>query len=619
MEENLYEQALHILGFKRWWPHQTQLFERFIERLNNLSPVRLFLSVPCGWGKTEAAVIPFLSQFLSQKYVSQKVFASRMVYVLPSCVLVDQVAERTSKYLSKILNNRPLDDIFHFLFSQHNFVVEELVEKDYGFHREPPAEIYCGLAVITTLDSFSARLFPSKLTKPKYIDLVRGKLLRAYLVFDEIHSYDLYTLGFIRGLLHFVNEVEIPHVVMTATLNKNQQGFLGINSGYSIIEQRAARECCKVSLRNDMKYDGSNEKLAKIVLSLLEEIKNESDLSNSRILIVCNTVRKAQYVYEQIKKRFGNKVKPEIIHSRFTGEDRKKKVNSACSLLKRKDVNPSHQGGIVVSTQVIESGTDISADYLITEMAPPDALIQRIGRCTRELRVPVFKQGDDVKLGKAFIIPVEVNKRSRDNIHMKPYPWYWVLCSQAALTDVEGKTENIVLEHLISITPAVRSDFRAIVVQDYEENLDISEFLSNRFGMTSLCDVSDLKSLLNEAKEGYDEFNAWLKFRMHIPKPSSFPKVRENERYMILVGAIDEVKETAMKIKEAVAESDYNGLRRLRKKLREIEEKYAVPVDARVLERFHLNSIEGIHVFYLPEKTYVYDNEKGLIIIRENN
>jgi CRISPR-associated helicase Cas3 len=491
-----------------------------------------------------------------------------------------------------------------------------MVEKDYGFHREPPAEIYCGLAVITTLDSFSARLFPSKLTKWKYIDLVRGKLLRAYLVFDEIHSYELYTLGFIRGLLQFLAKVEIPHVVMTATLNKNQQRFLGINSGYSILERGVSRECCKVDMRGDMIYDGSNEKLAKIVLSILEEVSNESDLNSSRILIVCNTVTKAQYVYEQIKKTFGSKVNLEIIHSRFTGEDRKIKVSRACGLLRRKYQDFPSQGGVVISTQVIESGTDVSADYIITEIAPPDALVQRIGRCARELRVPNPEQKGNVKLGKVFIIPIEVGTHSRDNIHMKPYPWYWILCSQALLTDLKKDTENVILNGLISITPAIRSDFKAITVQYREENLDFVKFLDDSFGITAFCDSSDFKTLLNEAKEGYEEFDTWLRFRMHAAKPSLVPKVRENERYMILVYAIDEVKDIILKINEAIAESDYSELRKLRKNLKEIEEKYVVPVDARVLEhlRSHLIPIGGIGIFQLPQNMYAYDGEKGLTI-----
>jgi CRISPR-associated helicase Cas3 len=616
---NLLEEMRCILGFKSWWSHQDLFFRKFEERLANSMPIHLFLSVPCGWGKTEAATIPFLSQFLSDQNDSRRIFSSRMIYVLPSCVLVDQVADRIKRYLRKILCVKPHNGIFHLLLQNKFGFEQSIVEKDYGFHREPPAEIYSGFAITTTLDSFSARLFPSLLTKPKYIDFIRGRLLRSYLVFDEIHSYDLYTLGFLRGLLGFLNRLKTPHAIMTATLNKNQQSFLGINpSTYSIVEERRMpTECCKISLRQDLMFDGTKEKLIEKILVLLEEIKNRAELGTSRILITCNTVAKAQYVYERIKNKLKNEISVEIIHSRFTGEDRKKKVKKVASnLRKRSDERPTTQNGIVVTTQVIESGTDISADYLITEMAPPDALIQRIGRCARELRIPVTLKKSLTKPGNVFIIPVEVSENTRENIHMKPYPWYWILCAQAMLLDTEGQAESIMLERLIDITPAVSLDGRALVVQHIGRNLDISEFLRERFGATFPFDKGDVKDLLQDVKQGQDEFEAWLRYRMMIAKPISFPRVRESERFMILVYALDEAKELSEQIEEAKIEADYKELKKLRRELRVIEEKCVVPIDAQALgsARNYLQPIKGINVFHFPKNMYVYDHEKGLII-----
>lgn len=625
MRKEVFEEMRHVLGFKSWWPHQSLFFEGFSERLTNSSPIRLFLSVPCGWGKTEAAIIPFLSQFLLDLEKMNQIFSSRMIYVLPSCVLVDQVANRTHKYISEILRSRPENGIFRLLLPLRKVDIrQQFVEKDYGFHREPPAEIYGGIAITTTIDSFSARLFPSRLTKPKYVDFVRGKLLRSYLVFDEIHSYDLYTLGFIRGLLSFLNRLITPHVIMTATLNENQQKFLGITSGtYSMVKERKIpRECSQINFCKDLAFDGTKEKFVEKILALLEDIKSRFMLNALRILIVCNTVLKAQHVYKRLKSAMKDRIDVEIIHSRYTSEDRRRKVHRITKdLLKRADEKRTTEGGIVVTTQVIESGTDISADCLITEIAPPDALIQRIGRCARELRSPVAKKRGVVRPGNVFVIPIEVNDYAQKSVDMRPYPWYWMLCAQATLADTEGYAEATILERLIDITPAISQDNRTLILRDLEGNLNINEFIKDKFGACFLKNDGELENLLQDAKQGQREFEAWLRFRMMIPKPVSFPKVRESERLMILVRGIDKAKETAGKIKEAKIEAGYKKLRRLRRELKEIEEKCAVPVNVQAIGpmRSSLQLIKEMNAFFLPKNMYIYDRENGLILKREEH
>ncbi len=39
--------------------------------------------------------------------------------------------------------------------------------------------------------------------------------------------------------------------------------------------------------------------------------------------------------------------------------------------------------GIVIATQAVEAGVDVSARLLITELAPWSSLVQRMGRCNR--------------------------------------------------------------------------------------------------------------------------------------------------------------------------------------------------------------------------------------------
>ncbi len=98
--------------------------------------------------------------------------------------------------------------------------------------------------------------------------------------------------------------------------------------------------------------------------------------NKEKILIVCNTVKKAQAVFNQLKKHY-SKYPHLLIHSRFRRKDR---TNKELLLQKfEEDDSPCW----VVATQVVEVSLDISFHRMITDCAPLDALIQRFGRINR--------------------------------------------------------------------------------------------------------------------------------------------------------------------------------------------------------------------------------------------
>jgi len=100
----------------------------------------------------------------------------------------------------------------------------------------------------------------------------------------------------------------------------------------------------------------------------------------SRTLVVVNTVRKALALYEHLEKAKREEhpnLPIALLHSRFRPGERKEKVDF---LLK---TEPGEAGTIVVSTQVVEAGVDVSAQTLFSELAPWSSLVQRFGRCNR--------------------------------------------------------------------------------------------------------------------------------------------------------------------------------------------------------------------------------------------
>jgi CRISPR-associated endonuclease/helicase Cas3 len=128
-------------------------------------------------------------------------------------------------------------------------------------------------------------------------------------------------------------------------------------------------------------------------------------------LVVRNTVARAQELYDSLRlagptaarrgKKTGGegRLAPEslLIHSRFRPPDRKRCVRrllAADKLLRGEKAECDEQdagwldhvkatGLIAVSTQVVEAGVDLSAEALITEIAPWPSIVQRLGRCNR--------------------------------------------------------------------------------------------------------------------------------------------------------------------------------------------------------------------------------------------
>ncbi|GFO96999.1 CriSPR-associated helicase Cas3 [groundwater metagenome] len=85
----------HICGFIPT-SEQAEVFEVLSNWSNSQNP--LLLRLPCGYGKTESVVMPFLNQAISNKWT----LAPRMIYVLPTRALCNQMHDRISRYANKL-------------------------------------------------------------------------------------------------------------------------------------------------------------------------------------------------------------------------------------------------------------------------------------------------------------------------------------------------------------------------------------------------------------------------------------------------------------------------------------------------------------------------------------
>lgn len=102
-----------------------------------------------------------------------------------------------------------------------------------------------------------------------------------------------------------------------------------------------------------------------------------------RTLVICNTVDRAVSFFDMLRqKQHGGELQGTdlvLLHSRFRPEDRSAQANR----LKPEHLQEHPNGQIIVSTQVIEAGVDLSSGMLWTEAAPLSSIVQRFGRINR--------------------------------------------------------------------------------------------------------------------------------------------------------------------------------------------------------------------------------------------
>jgi CRISPR-associated endonuclease/helicase Cas3 len=107
--------------------------------------------------------------------------------------------------------------------------------------------------------------------------------------------------------------------------------------------------------------------------SLADEVL-EAHRRGFRTLVIVNQVRRAQAVYQALRQAGRSEDGLLLIHSRFRPREREEIQKAlACPV----------EDQIVVATQAVEAGVDLTSAVLLTELAPWASLVQRFGRCNR--------------------------------------------------------------------------------------------------------------------------------------------------------------------------------------------------------------------------------------------
>ncbi|WP_027631297.1 CRISPR-associated helicase/endonuclease Cas3 [Ruminiclostridium cellobioparum] len=147
--------------------------------------------------------------------------------------------------------------------------------------------------------------------------------------------------------------------------------------------------------------------------------------NKNKLLIICNTVRKAKTVYNKLKAVLQKETGDEsvehlqLLHSGFIREERSKKEDRIMELGKK----GSTGCGIWVTTQLVEASLDIDFDLLYTELSDLNGLFQRMGRCCRHRKLDkeyncfVFTGGNKKCSGVGSFIDEKIHQLSKEALY----------------------------------------------------------------------------------------------------------------------------------------------------------------------------------------------------------
>jgi CRISPR-associated endonuclease/helicase Cas3 len=215
-----------------------------------------------------------------------------------------------------------------------------------------------------------------------------GSLIGSYLVFDEFHLLDpKLSMATSLGALKLLQNL-CRVCIMTATLTDDYINFLKDNLGFEVVLIKDFPNDIEKIKSLKPKEDNSVKKSATVFSDKTLNVKDIISKHKNKTIVICNRVEKAQQIYNDLitaKKEDNdfNICDENIVclHSRFFDKDRKAKELKLKRLFGKdsdKDLN-----AILVSTQVIEAGMDISCDIMHTEISPINSFLQRAGRCSR--------------------------------------------------------------------------------------------------------------------------------------------------------------------------------------------------------------------------------------------
>jgi CRISPR-associated helicase Cas3/CRISPR-associated endonuclease Cas3-HD len=249
--------------------------------------------------------------------------------------------------------------------------------------------------------------------KSRHLMLRHLGLAGKVVVLDEIHAYDAYMNSYLTRVLTWLGAYRVPVVALSATLPGDRRRALveayergrdldgdqesragsvdlGGNVGYPVLTWTqpgrittwvAENSARRTSVAVNVLAGGLEDDDLDSVIALLRDQLSEGGTA----LVVRNTVRRVLAAARALEREFPSEVT--VTHARFIVADRLRNDHALLDSFgpPGRAVARPHRH-VVVASQVVEQSLDVDFDLLITDLAPIDLVLQRMGRLHRHQR-----------------------------------------------------------------------------------------------------------------------------------------------------------------------------------------------------------------------------------------
>lgn len=347
------------------YPYQQRLADEGLPEL---------IEVPTGLGKTAGTVLAWLyRRRLHDDPAVRGATPQRLVFVLPMRVLVEQTVAAVDVWLDRL----GLGDAVKVRVLMGG----EPMRGPHDWRNDVDRDAI----VIGTLDMVLSRCLNRGYGESRYLWPIDFGLLNSgsHFVFDEVQlmgpalgtSRQLHGLRLRLGALRGCSSTW-----MSATVDRDALATVDAPA----IASEAALGDADLSAPRVLRRFRAQKHLRELVV--VDQKKREAEIAAAVVrehrpgtlsLVIVNRVNAATEIHRHLR-RAAPAAEVVLLHSRFRPGDRAKRVAEATAA-----VPPEGPGRIVVSTQVVEAGVDVSATTMFTDVAPWPSLVQRAGRCNR--------------------------------------------------------------------------------------------------------------------------------------------------------------------------------------------------------------------------------------------
>ncbi|MGW3312072.1 CRISPR-associated helicase Cas3' [Streptomyces sp. NPDC001073] len=258
-------------------------------------------------------------------------------------------------------------------------------------------------------------------TRTRHVMLRFAGLAGKVVIVDEVHAADVYMGRFLLEALRWLGQARVPVVLLSATLPPVQRqafvdAYLAGAAGSADVTVEVPRPAGYPCVTAAFAVDGTpvveSSRIAVGSWRQTEPVHvgwlpdtsrdgaavaaaaREAVTDGGVVLVVVNQVDRAQAIHEAVRRQ-GFEGELHLLHGRLCAAHRADRTERCLYLMGPAAGEDRPERMIVVATQLAEQSFDVDADVLITDLAPVDLLLQRIGRLHRHAgtrRLPAHRR-----------------------------------------------------------------------------------------------------------------------------------------------------------------------------------------------------------------------------------